>query len=324
MLHRRQRRRAAANGFIDPEFMPRPRRPVSMTDVAIASGVSVTTVSHVVNRTRPVSSKTEAAVLAALAATGYVPDGVVRSERTVDTRIIGLAISVISDTHFTDLVRSIESDLTARGYSLLLADTHDDPKRELRAVADILSRGVEGMLLAPSATPEAALEYLSNRNVPAVVIDRLIDSAVDQIASENIESTAKLAQHLASLGHRRIGMICGKTGLTTSMERIQGFRLGLDRAGVEVDETLISSGESTLRGARKAFEGFLNIKPEIISDVFCEVIVGDIALLRANWKVVAPDGTVLAEGQSTEVAKKLDNGGWGYLIDCPSGPPLLS
>ena len=78
-----------------------------------------------------------------------------------------------------------------------------------------------------------------------------------------------------------------------------------------------------IEGARAAFAEFMDIKPEIKSEVFSEVIIGDIALLRANWTVVAPDGTVMAEGQSTEVAKKLENGGWGYLIDCPNGPPHL-
>lgn len=79
-----------------------------------------------------------------------------------------------------------------------------------------------------------------------------------------------------------------------------------------------------LSGARNVFEDFLDLRPEIQSDVISEVIVGDIALLRADWRVVAPDGAVLAEGKSTEVAKKLDNGGWGYLIDCPFGPPPLN
>ncbi len=78
-----------------------------------------------------------------------------------------------------------------------------------------------------------------------------------------------------------------------------------------------------IAGARAAFDGFMDLRPQIKSEVFSEVIVGDIALLRANWSVVAPDGTVMAEGQSTEVAKRLDNGGWGYLIDCPNGPPSL-
>lgn len=79
-----------------------------------------------------------------------------------------------------------------------------------------------------------------------------------------------------------------------------------------------------IAGARAAFEGFMDLRPEIKSEVFSEVIVGDIALVRANWSVVTPDGTIMAEGQSTEVAKKLDNGGWGYLIDCPNGPPNIS
>lgn len=77
-------------------------------------------------------------------------------------------------------------------------------------------------------------------------------------------------------------------------------------------------------GARRAFEGFMDLKPEIRSEIVSEVIVGDIALTRANWKVVAPDGSVVAEGTSTEVAKKLENGGWGYLIDCPNGPPRVT
>ena len=80
---------------------------------------------------------------------------------------------------------------------------------------------------------------------------------------------------------------------------------------------------SGIAGVRQVFAGFMDIKPEIKSDVFSEVIIGDIALLRANWQVVAPGGEVLGEGQSTEVAKKLENGGWGYLIDCPNGPPSL-
>lgn len=78
-----------------------------------------------------------------------------------------------------------------------------------------------------------------------------------------------------------------------------------------------------IAGARAAFESFLDIRPSIESEVFSEVINGDIALLRANWRVVTPDGAIISEGQSTEVAKKLPNGGWGYLIDCPNGPPEL-
>lgn len=76
-----------------------------------------------------------------------------------------------------------------------------------------------------------------------------------------------------------------------------------------------------IAGARAAFVDFIDVRPEIKSEFLSEVIVGDIALLSAKWTAIAPDGTVIAEGVSTEVAKKLKNGGWGYLIDCPVGLP---
>ena len=76
-------------------------------------------------------------------------------------------------------------------------------------------------------------------------------------------------------------------------------------------------------GARMAFADFVPLKARIESEIISEVIIGDIALTRANWRVVAADGRVLGQGQSTEVAKRFEYGGWGYLIDCPNGPPVL-
>lgn len=79
-----------------------------------------------------------------------------------------------------------------------------------------------------------------------------------------------------------------------------------------------------IAGARAVFTDFLEVRPQIKSEILSEVIVGDIAVLRANWSVITTNGVVMAEGQSTEVAKKLKNGGWGYLIDCPNGLPELN
>lgn len=76
-----------------------------------------------------------------------------------------------------------------------------------------------------------------------------------------------------------------------------------------------------LIGVREVFKDFITLKPTLISMVTSEVINGDTALLQANWKFIAEDGNLIAEGSSTEVAKKLENGGWGYFIDCPSGLP---
>lgn len=77
------------------------------------------------------------------------------------------------------------------------------------------------------------------------------------------------------------------------------------------------------QGAKEVFTPFLEIKPKIESQVISEVIVGDTALVRAKWKVITPNGHVISEGESTEVAKKMDDHGWVYLIDCPVGPPIV-
>ena len=76
---------------------------------------------------------------------------------------------------------------------------------------------------------------------------------------------------------------------------------------------------------RDAFEPFLSLKPKIQIDVFVEEIIGDTALLRARWTMVGKDGTMLGSGVSTEIAKMLpDKDGWGYLLDCPNGPPEMN
>ncbi len=76
-----------------------------------------------------------------------------------------------------------------------------------------------------------------------------------------------------------------------------------------------------LEGARAAFKQFIEMRPILKSTVTSEVINDDTALLQADWSIESPDGTTIAQGQSTEVARKLASGGWGYFIDCPNGPP---
>ncbi len=78
-----------------------------------------------------------------------------------------------------------------------------------------------------------------------------------------------------------------------------------------------------LEGARSVFTDFVKIRPTLISNITSEIINGDIALLHGNWSILDQDGNLLAEGNSTEVAKKFEHGGWGYLIDCPDGPPVI-
>ena len=230
---------------------------VTMTDVARRAGVSVTTVSHVLNGTRAVSPRTERAVRDAVEQTGYVSDGLARSLRTGTTHTIGLAMSAISNPYFAEVVHAIEREAGAAGYSLLLAETHDEAVSEARAVTDVLGRRVDAVVLAPSAQPTAALTAARRRKVPVVLIDRLLDEPLDQVGVANEEPTAHLVEHLAGHGHERIGFVAGRPGLSTSEERLQGYRIGLERSGLDADPALVVTGNSDDECARQAVDALL-------------------------------------------------------------------
>ncbi len=213
-----------------------------MAAVAAAAGVSKTTVSHVVNKTRPVAPDTEQAVLRAMAYLGYV--GPAHAGSTPDAMTIGIAMSAMSNPYFGTVVQAMDRRASAEGYSLLLADTHDDPVNEVRAMTDLLRRGVSGVILAPSSEPSAALAYASRNDVPVVLIDRILPLSLDQVGSENIEATAALVAHLAAHGHQHICFVGPMPGLITTEERLLGFRLGLRRMGMSESAPILPTHDS--------------------------------------------------------------------------------
>lgn len=225
----------------------------TMADVARRAKVSVSTVSHVINGTRKVAEPTRADVLAAIQELGYTPNSVARSLATASTRSIGLAISAISNPYFTSLVQVIEAELSESGYTILLAEPHEDPGRELQIVRGLHERRVDGMLIAPGADSRRhALQYLAERGLPTVLVDRLAWDHFDQVGSENDKPTAELVDHLVGLGHKRIGMISGLRGLSTTDERIAGYRRGLAQTGLPFDPELLESGASEADAAHEA------------------------------------------------------------------------
>lgn len=226
---------------------------VTMADVAAHAGVSVSTVSHVVNGTRFVKDETRRLVMEAIHRTGYTHNTIARSLVTASTQSLGLAISAISNHYFTDLVSAIESRARAAGYTLLLADTHDDPDEELRVVQALHQRRVDGVLFAPATGSSSfALRYLAELGVPTVLVDRCASTHFDQVGTENVEPMSTLVGHLAGRGHRRIGMISGLARLRTTIERISGYRAGLRHAGLTYDPGLVAGGGSHAEVAERA------------------------------------------------------------------------
>ena len=224
----------------------------TMLDVARAAGVSQSTVSHVINGTRAIAPRTEAAVRKAIEDTGYVHDDIARSLRSRRTNTIGVATSAISNIYFAEVVSAVERAATALQRIVMLVDTHDEPEREYDAVRTFVSRRVDGIVLAPSADPGRTLDLLHRRNVPTVLLDRFpeIEHSCDMVGVSNVEPTAQLVDLLARAGHTSIGFVAGLRGLATSEERLEGFRRGLARNGLP--EGPVAEGMSSGAQARAA------------------------------------------------------------------------
>ncbi|WP_405971445.1 LacI family transcriptional regulator [Streptomyces sp. NBC_00988] len=269
----------------------------TMVDVARSAGVSVATVSHVLNDTRPVLPGTRQAVLTAIEELGYTPNTLARSLVTSRTRSIGLAVSAISNPYFTEILQGVEAGALEQGYSLLIADPHDDPEHERTVVQLLHERRVDGMIVAPSAAPDALVAYLGRHAVPTVFLDRVIDAPsddappVDQVCAENVEPTAHLVTHLAGLGHRRIGLVAGLPGLSTTGERIAGYRNGLAAAGLPYDERLLTHGDSESAAAERATEKLLSLAtpPTALVTANNAMTIGALRALRERGLSVPGD-----------------------------------
>jgi LacI family transcriptional regulator len=220
----------------------------TMSDVAQLAGVSESTVSHVINETRTVLPETAARVRAAIGELGYSPNMLAQSLARASTMSIGVAVPDIGNYYFAEVIHGIEAAASA-----LLANTQDDADVELRVIRDLQQRRVDGVIVAPaSGSPNAALEHLVTQKVPLALVDRLADARFDCVGIENAAAIGQLVDHLASLGHQRIGLISGRPNISTTIERIQGFRAAMERNGLPVDLSQEHSGGSFSGPARIA------------------------------------------------------------------------
>src|SRR5574339_469434 len=216
----------------------------TIREVAESAGVSYATVSHVINNTRVVSQETRERVLAAMAALDYRPNALARSLRQGKTNTIGLVLPDSANPFFAEISRSIEDDAFKKGYSVFLCNTELDTERELFYVDVLSKKQVDGIIFVAAGDQADSLDFLVQRNMPVVMIDRDVPNVqVDAVLSDNQLGGYLATRHLLELGHTRIACIAGTSSITPSAERLIGYRRALEEAGLPYDEKLIVRGD---------------------------------------------------------------------------------
>lgn len=279
-----------------------------MADVAAAAGVSITTVSHVLNQTRRVSPELQRRVHEAVAASGYTPNSVARALAKQSTMLVGVVMSFLTNPFFAPMVSHIERTARRHGYTLLLTDSHERLDDEVNQVKLLLDRRVDGIILAAAgAQTDPVLDLLTRSDTPTVLVDRLADQRFDEVGVENTDSTAALVSHLVDHGHRRIGLVSGRAGLFTTKERVTGYRLGLEQAGLPFDRALIRSGGSNVEPAQRAVKTLLSQPdpPTALITANDAMTIGALRVLRELGARV-PDDVALAA---------FDDIPWGDLMN---------
>jgi len=235
---------------------------VTVRDVARRAGVSTSTVSHVLNRTRFVSDDLRDRVMAAMRELEYHPNAAARMLSLRRSNALGLIVSDIRNPFFASITRGVEDVAQEHGYTVVLCNSDEDLMRETACLKTLESRQVDGVLLASAGVADEYLTRLVQAGFPMVLVDRdLPDLGAPAVLLDNEGAAYSAVKHLIERGHQRIGMLSGRGSISTTTERVAGYQRALREAGIELDGQLVISGESTSEGGAAATHVLLDMQP---------------------------------------------------------------
>ena len=235
---------------------------VTIKDVAKKAGVSVTTVSHVINKTRFVSEELQTKVKNVMKELDFHPNVMAGSLRRKRTSTIGLIVPDNSNQLFAELSKEVEDILFRSGYSVMLCNSAYDYKRELTHISTLRSKSVDGMIIVPTTQQVEHINRLIESNLPVVLMDRLVpETKADIVLIDNFQGTHDATEYLIKLGHSDIGYIDRPFDLPHSLDRVLGYKKALEENGLEFQENLIVRGGFNYDDGAKAMEALLDRKP---------------------------------------------------------------
>jgi DNA-binding LacI/PurR family transcriptional regulator len=232
----------------------------SIKDVAARAGVSVASVSRVLNESKPVAEATRRRVLAAADALHYSIDQRARALRRRKSGTLGLIVSDVGNPYFPDVIRAIEAVAYRSGHDLFLCNSDEDPERERFYVRAMIAQRIGGIIIVPVTLSGASLALALRNDIPIVCLDRRLDDvALDSVVVDNRSGGALAADALLERGHRRIGAIVA-TRTTPGRDRLEGFIQRLAARGVPLDPELIRDGEYRQSGGRAAARSLMELR----------------------------------------------------------------
>jgi LacI family transcriptional regulator, galactose operon repressor len=234
----------------------------TLRDVAEKAGVSITSASRVVNRSKHVTPEVAARVTTAARELGYSPDGLARSLRVSKTQTVGLVVPDITNPFFAEVSYAIEQGLAQSHYSCMLCNSGENLEWERQYIQSLLEKRIDGLILISCDVDARHIEHTSRAaGLPTVLVDRLTSLELDSVRINNRAGAIHAVSYLISKGHRRISMVSGPTELLPGRERLEGFKEGLNLCGLPVQDLCIKISDFSVRGGYEATKALLQERP---------------------------------------------------------------
>lgn len=283
-----------------------------LADVAGRAGVSVSTVSRVVNLPRLVSAATRLRVERVIEELGYRPSRVARRlrARRGGANIVGLIIPDIQNPFYSDVVRGVEDVAYARDYAVILCNSDENLEREGFYLDLLVAESADGVILPPIRGDDETTARLLALGLPIVCLDRrLRRTSVDTVVVDNRSGAYEAVEHLTSLGHERIALICGSTSLSSFSERLEGYGDALSSRGIEGRSELVLVGEPRQEEGRRMAASLLELdeRPSAIFAASNLLTLGALSAVRERGLRVPEDIAIVG----------FDDAPWAELLACP-------
>ena len=272
-------------------------------DVAQTAGVSISTVSHVLNGTRFVSDETRARVLQAVDRLSYRPSSLARALVRQETRTIALIVPDNVNPFFAELARGIEDYGFQAGYNVILCNSDRSLTKEQAYLDMLISKRVDGLIYMTSDVHTEKLQPLLDHNVRTVAFDREYEG-FDALLLDNFQGGYDATHYLAELGHRRVACIGGPDARTRSRDRVHGYQQALLDAGLAPDAALDVTGQWTYQSGREAASQLLQLSSPPTAIFACNdaMAIGVISFLHDRNLRVPEDVSVVGYDNITLTA----------------------
>lgn len=280
---------------------------VTIKDVARLAGVSVATVSRVLNASAPVRAETRTRVLDVARELRFAPNSAARSLSRRRAGALGVILPDIYGEFFSELLRGIDQEAQRAGHSLLVSSSHHDSRGIGNALRAMRGR-VDGLLVMAPDVAAAVLAELLPGGLPTVLLNgAAVDADVHAITVDNYGGAYAMTRHLLSLGHRRIAFLAGAAHNADAGARERGHRAALREAGMQVDPTLFVRGDFTEDGGWTGASALMALEspPSAIFAANDAMAVGALSALREAG-IEVPTGVAVVGFDDIPVARFLN------------------